>query len=529
MFCQLAYLRRCIPGRIRHALEELPRTLDETYARILEEIDEQNWEYAHRLLQCVAAASRPLCAEELAEFLAFEFKAGSTPRFLVDWRPGEPEYEILSICSTLLVVVNPHQVSPVIQFAHFSVKEYLTSSRLAEAKNPISRFHVCMTSAHTIIAQACLCVLLHLDDNITKDDLKGFPLAEYAAKHWVGHARIENVSSKVQDEMERLFDPSKNHLSVWGWIFSPFVFQEQSGRPAETCGTPLHYAAAYNILEIATSLIVEHPQDVNSRDIITGETPLAVSCRLGHVEFARVLLEHGADTEALVEFRDSVSGLVALRGDAELAELLLDHHADATAPGEKGCTPLYLASKGGHLAIVQVLLTHGADVATQSKHMETPLHVARKEEVARLLLAHGADPNALNINNQTPLHRVSELGHTGVARVLLENGVDPNARDAKNATPLHLASYQKYKLISWQCLDVARLLLQWGSDIRARDDEGQTPFMIAADRIDYEMMQLLLEHINRGTTNFLSLAQAVYPPPPLTSGDDGRTGGRPVV
>jgi hypothetical protein len=76
VFCQLLYLRRCIPGRIRHALSELPKTLDGTYARTLEEIDEQNWKYAHRLFQCVAAASRPLLVNELAEFLAFDFEAG---------------------------------------------------------------------------------------------------------------------------------------------------------------------------------------------------------------------------------------------------------------------------------------------------------------------------------------------------------------------------------------------------------------------------------------------------------------------
>ena len=460
----------------------------------MEEIDEQNWEYAHRLFQCVAAASRPLRAEELAEFLAFDFKAGSTPTLLADWRPGEPEYEILFICSTLLVVVNSHRGYPVIQFAHFSVKEYLTSARLAETRNTISRFHVSMTSAHTIVAQACLGVLLHLDENITKDDLKDFPLAKYAAEYWVGHARIENVLSKVQDEMERLFDPSKSHLSVWGWIFDPFALQVQSERPAKAFGTPLHYAAAYNIPEIATSLIVEHSQDVNSRDVVTGETPLAVSSRRGHVEFARVLLKHGADTEALYGSGCSLLGLAALRGVVELVQLLLEHGADATAPDQEGCTPLYWASEEGHLAIAQVLLTHGADVAAQCIDKETLLHRAGKEEVARLFLAHGADPNALDVNKRTPLHRVSELGRAGVARVLLEHGVNPNARDANNATPLHLASYQKYDLGSYRCLDAARLLLQCGSDIHARDDEDRTPFMIATAGKDHEMMQLLLEH-----------------------------------
>jgi hypothetical protein len=64
----------------------------------------------------------------------------------------------------------------------------LTSERLetGKAKDTISRFHV----STTIIAQACLSgtldILLHLDENITNDSLKDFPLAEYVAKHWVG-------------------------------------------------------------------------------------------------------------------------------------------------------------------------------------------------------------------------------------------------------------------------------------------------------------------------------------------------------
>jgi hypothetical protein len=187
----------------------------------LEEIDEQNWYYAHRLFQCVAAASRPLCAAELAEFLAFDFEAGSTPKFLADWRSEDPENKVLSICSTLLVVVKPFWGSPVIQFAHFSVKKYLMSTRLSETKDTISRFHVSMTAAHTIVAQACLGFLLHLDENITKDGLKDFPLAEYAAKHWVDHARFESVSSNVHDGMKCLFDPRQRHLSVWVWIYDP--------------------------------------------------------------------------------------------------------------------------------------------------------------------------------------------------------------------------------------------------------------------------------------------------------------------
>src|SRR5712671_4619591 len=123
VFCQLVYLRHCLRQRIRRALDELPDTLDDTYDRTLEEIGDQNWEYAHRLFQCVAAASRPLRVEELAEFLAFDFSSESTPTFLVDWRSDDPAHAVLSTCSSLLAFVDVDG-SPFIQFAHFSVKEY---------------------------------------------------------------------------------------------------------------------------------------------------------------------------------------------------------------------------------------------------------------------------------------------------------------------------------------------------------------------------------------------------------------------
>jgi hypothetical protein len=98
----------------------------------LEEIGKRNWKYAHRLFQCVAAASRPLRVEELAEFLAFDFDTALTPTFREDWREEDPGHAVRSTCSSLLAIVDVYG-SKVIQFSHFSVKEYLTSKRLSEA------------------------------------------------------------------------------------------------------------------------------------------------------------------------------------------------------------------------------------------------------------------------------------------------------------------------------------------------------------------------------------------------------------
>jgi ankyrin repeat protein len=442
-------------------------------------------------------ASRPLRVKELAEFLAFDFEEGSTPTFLADWRPEDPAHAVLSTCSSLLAVVNVDG-SLVIQFAHFSVKEYLTSERLAKAKGTVSRFHVSMTPAHTIVAQACLGVLLQLDENITEDGLEDFPLAEYAAEHWVNHARFESVASKVQDGMKCLFDPGKSHLSAWVWIYDPeyrLLRSRRSKTPAKASATPLHYAAFCGNHDIATFLITEHLQDINARALMAFRreiTPLQVASREGFVELVRILLKHGADIEA--RDTDDLCPLVqAMSKDhVELTRVLLELGANVNAQDSKMRTPLFFASSWGKPAAAQVFLRHGADVNAKNDSHRTPLHVAIVDEVAQILLEHGADANAPDFRDRrTPLHLASRNGRVGVVRVLLENGADANARDDDNMTPIHVASCSYYRE---EELGIIRLLLQYGSDIHALDDWGKTPFMRATEEGNQRVMQLLLEN-----------------------------------
>ena len=133
-----------------------------------------------------------------------------------DWAMREEA--VLSVCSNLISVVDVNG-SQIVQFSHFSVKEFLTSDRLATAMEDLSGYHIVPHSAHTILAQASLSVLLQLDDHIDRDSIKNFPLSSYAAQHWVDHGQFEGVSSAIQVAMEHLFDPDKPHFSNWLWIY----------------------------------------------------------------------------------------------------------------------------------------------------------------------------------------------------------------------------------------------------------------------------------------------------------------------
>jgi ankyrin repeat protein len=457
------YICGCIPARIQHALADLPETLDETYQRSLREINKANWEFAYRLFQFVAVASRPLRVKELAELLAFDFKAGPIPKFYVDWRLEDPEDAVRSTCSSLLAIVDGGSpFGKVIQFSHFSVKEFLTSTRLAEENDTIlRRYHVSMKPSHTLVAQACMGILLHLDkDVVTSDNLKKWPLAEYAAEHWVDHVRFEDVSrlGNVEEGMKQLFDPNKPHLAVCVWIHDPA--QEQN-LPAERLlplpATPLHYAAFWDFHFIVEFLIIEHSQDVRSRGFTDNVTPLDLASKYGQAKAAHMLIEHGADV---------------------------------TAQNEDGVTPLHLASREGRVGVAHMLIENGADVTTQNKHRETPLCLALiwgQMGVARMLIERGADVTAQIKDGETPLHLASIWRQVEVTRMLIECGVDVAARNKDGETPLHLA------LIQGQ-MEIARMLIEHGADVTAQNKDGETPLLVALIQGQTELTRMLNEH-----------------------------------
>src|SRR5712671_6775741 len=100
--CQIDRLRRTFPASIRNASDELPKTLDETYAHTLLGIDEEKRQYAQRLFRCLTVSIRPLRVEELAEILAIHFDDAVSPTFNPDWRPADAEEAVLSACSSLI-------------------------------------------------------------------------------------------------------------------------------------------------------------------------------------------------------------------------------------------------------------------------------------------------------------------------------------------------------------------------------------------------------------------------------------------
>ena len=198
----------------------------------MKEIKKPNRSLAQRVLQCLVVAIRPLRVAELAEVLAVDFdNSEGIPRLNADWRWEDQEQALLIACSSLVAIVEAGDGdkdgdsyietgdSRVVQFSHFSVKEFLTSSRLSTASGEVSAYRIDLENAHAILAQACLGVLLQTHDEIDGDTFKDHPLARYAAEHWSTLGRFGEVSSRLMKGMEYLFNPNKPHFRVWLELF----------------------------------------------------------------------------------------------------------------------------------------------------------------------------------------------------------------------------------------------------------------------------------------------------------------------
>jgi len=413
---------------------------------VLREIKKPNRDMAHRLLQCLVVAIRPLRVVELAEVLAVDFDDGEgTPKLNSSWQWEDHEQALLLSCSSLISIVEndghvdtdeddsgygghaSYDDSRVVQFSHFSVKEFLTSPRLATPSRDVSRYHIDLEPSHTVMAQACLSVLLRLDDSAEDNGVENSSsLARYAAKHWVAHAQFQNVSSRVQNAMECLFNLDKPYFVAWLQLYDVDVDLETSPlyyfAPTKTDAGPLYYAALCGLQGLVDKLIIKYPHLVNA----TGgyyRTPALAALGRRHLELARMLHRNGSSLDL---------------------------------PGSGGWTPLHSVAYKADCEIIQVLLDCNAEI------------------------------NARSYDNQTPLHMASfsTPDNFKAVRLLLENGADLNAQRNDGSTPLHVASFKG-------SIEVARLLLKYGADVEVVDEAGRTAFQIASEEGRDEIMKLL--------------------------------------
>jgi ankyrin repeat protein len=379
-----------------------------------------------------------------------DFTAGEIPILNADSRWEDPDEAVLLACSSLIAVVKRGR-SRVVQFAHFSVREFLISGRLAIPKRDVPSYNVLPEAAHTVMARACLAVLVRLDYSIDEESIKGFPLAKYAGRHFSDHAEFEGVFTHIQIGADRLLDAERPHFAAWLWVREQSTLEwPKARRPKRPNALPLYYVAEFGFRCLVQYIISKHPQYVNAMGGQYG-APLHAASYKGHVGVSQLLLEHGADSNIRNLGAQTPLHIVSMAGWAKIGQLLLDHGADINARQNEGMTPLHYAVIYGRVDFAQMLLGQNADVDALDNNHLTPLHIASKRhpEATRLLLECGANVNVRNNKGQTPLHYASYHRSIDIVPLLLDRGADVDAQDDNHSTPLCLAIFCEVQDWGW--------------------------------------------------------------------------------
>ena len=152
--------------------------------------------------------------------------------------------------------------------------------------------------------------------------------------------------------------------------------------------------------------------DPESREDESGDTPLHVACRCGHMDMVKYLVsEQGCST---------------------------------ACQNKDGDTPLLIACSKEHRAMVEILLTGQNCSIACNKHCETPLHPSCNhgwlDVTRRLAEQYHCDPESRDVLGDTPLHVACREGHVDIVRYLVgEQGCSTACQNKDGDTPLHEA------------------------------------------------------------------------------------------
>jgi ankyrin repeat protein len=180
----------------------------------------------------------------------------------------------------------------------------------------------------------------------------------------------------------------------------------------------------------SVQFLVDHGVDVNTR-AEDGVSVTNEALRYGHPEYAKLLIERGANVHA-DDHIGSDPPLVSASSDSdnraetlEVARLLLARGVDVNAANSNGTTPLLWASKNGNWRLVYLLLNHSAAINARDHYGQTALTLAVESgqvAVVKILLDHQADPSLGRGRYGTPLQTARTKKNSEILRLLSQAG-----------------------------------------------------------------------------------------------------------
>lgn len=424
-------LRTCLSiDAVRKALTTLPKTLDATYERILNSIDDDHRAKALSLLQWLAFSCRPMRLEEIAE--AISMADEDQPVFNPTKRLFDPIY-VLSFCTSLVAWTKrwaeygKQGKAIYLRLAHFSVKEYLLSQRIP------ANFRIEEFSSYLRFAKTCLAYLLHLDFHLPRAKaFVDYPMLRYAAIFWAAYAKAipDGYSDTLLNQMIlKLFDPDKLCHQNFLNAYDPGRLTLLKSK-AEEVVSPLYYASILGLLD-TTRALINSGVDISAQGGSYGNA-LQAAASSGEERVVQLLLDSGANVNARGGYSGNALQAAASSGNETVVQLLLDAGAHVNTQGGRYGNALQASTTGRSETMTRLLLDAGAKVNAQGGYYGTALQAAAdsgSEIAIQLLLAAGADVNAQGGKHGSSLHAAIRRGNMSAIHLLLDAGADVNVQE----------------------------------------------------------------------------------------------------
>jgi ankyrin repeat protein/Ca2+-binding EF-hand superfamily protein len=245
--------------------------------------------------------------------------------------------------------------------------------------------------------------------------------------------------------------------------------------------SPLHAAILTGVVPLVTALL-DRNADAKHPDPKWGMQAIHAAAFFGKPLVIRVLVGRKVSGVNDVSNENGKRPVhwAAQRGQVECMEVLLDLGADIEALTDDGLTPLHLAAAHGRVALIDVLLKAGANVDAVAPDGRTVLHFAVQEgdgtTIGMIMKASAGSILAKTVGHDTVLHRLCMGGTTDAILQFQKYGEQlMTSVNTFLQTPLHLAC----RFASVQFVETL-LLLHPTLDLNMVDKDGFTPIYYAA-------------------------------------------------
>ena len=381
-----------------------------------------------------------------------------------------------------------------IRLAHFSVQEYLESTRILESN--VKVFHLQKTREQQFLSDCCMVYLMYYvgsnKTTKTKKDPNKFPLLQYVARFWYEHCQdVDDISLPAQ------FLHSQSSVACWTLVHRvdekwTKIFRYKDGR--RRTGSGLYYAAFMGLSSVVKTLIEEYKVDLNAHGGVF-DTALQASSFIGYEQIVRTLIENKADVNAQGGWYNTALQAACGVGREQIVKILIENGANVNIQGGMSGNALNEASHRGKEKIVRILLENGANVNAESGVYGTGLITAAsngKEQVVRTLIEEGkANVNAQSAEFGTPLIAVSRLGKEKIARMLIEEcKANVNGQGGFYGTALIAACYYGREKM------VKMLIEEYKADVNAQYGEYGNALIAACYGGREKIVRMLIEEYN---------------------------------